>query len=120
MAQHFPCAIYIVGVVPRSLLVALADSINRSGGGPDWGSPPYDLEPEDIEAAAGTTFPVLDDQAEFGAMRELEMLLLQNNVDFDRLSDANDGYSAYLLRGRTVEGNTQALRRSPQRTVSRP
>lgn len=86
------------------MLPALAEQINASGGGPDWGASPYELSPDDFEAFVGQVVSVVDDQANFGAMRPLEMFLLQNEVAFDRLSGANDGYSAFLLKGRRVDG----------------
>lgn len=104
MAERQSCAVYIGGAVPEHVIPELAQAINATGGGPDWGSSPYRLTHDEIADAEGYPFPVLDDQANLSAMRSLEMFLLTNKIDFDRLTSAGTDSDAYLLRGRTIDG----------------
>ena len=110
MGERFPAIILIGGQVPRSLIPDLIDVINASDVGLLWGGRVcFDGHDSLIAVLDEQGHLILcDDEASYGVFQDLECFLQNNNIAFDRHSDARYEYDGELVSFRPAVHNVES------------
>jgi hypothetical protein len=107
MSDRMSAEIWIGGAVPKRLVPELCQAIQESGASNDWSE--SNFAPETAEDLLGTVdgdghLELMDHEARYGELPELEAFCREHGIAFDRQSDAKYEYSAELVRFRPEDG----------------